>query len=227
MKYVKPSNETDPNAAYKDFNLETGEAGSIPPAAAIEAPMREIVNLIEAAGLTPSETDLTQMAQAIDAKINASTSNISNMVTTDTDQTISGNKTFTSNVNISGDNLEVVFHTSGDFTVNPSAKVVYAPFVAYDANNKRGGFVSSDYNTDGSNYTYLAAGTYKTDGSQIVASLAVRASRDGSVSATAPAPAISSNNTQIATTAYVNTKHQLVSALPASPNANVFYYISE
>lgn len=87
MKYVKPSNETDPNAAYKDFNLETGEAGSIPPAAAIEAPMREIVNLIEAAGLTPSETDLTQMAQAIDAKINASTSNISNMVTTDTDQT--------------------------------------------------------------------------------------------------------------------------------------------
>lgn len=75
MKYVKPSNETDPNAAYKDFNLETGEAGSIPPAAAIEAPMREIVNLIEAAGLTPSETDLTQMAQAIDAKIAASATN--------------------------------------------------------------------------------------------------------------------------------------------------------
>lgn len=75
MKYVKPSNETDPNAAYKDFNLETGEAGSIPPAAAIEAPMREIVNLIEAAGLTPSETDLTQMAQAIDAKITAAATN--------------------------------------------------------------------------------------------------------------------------------------------------------
>lgn len=69
MKYKQPFNETNENAVYKDFNLETGEAGSIPPAAAIEHPMREIMNVITGAGLTPSETDLTQLKQAIDALI--------------------------------------------------------------------------------------------------------------------------------------------------------------
>lgn len=34
MKYNQPHNETDPNATYKDFNLDTGEPGSIPPAIA-------------------------------------------------------------------------------------------------------------------------------------------------------------------------------------------------
>jgi len=41
----------------------------------------------------------------------------------------------------------------------------------------------------------------------------------------APTPAVSSNNTNIATTAYVNNKFQVVSALPASPDSNVFYFI--
>lgn len=65
MKYEKPCNETDPNAGYKDFNLETGEPGSIPPAAAIEMPQREIVAAIVAAGLVPSGEDGGQLAQAI------------------------------------------------------------------------------------------------------------------------------------------------------------------
>lgn len=73
MKYNQPHNETDPNASYKDFNLDTGEAGSIPPAIAIEAPQREIVAAITAAGLTPDPDDLTQLSQAIDVKITAGT----------------------------------------------------------------------------------------------------------------------------------------------------------
>lgn len=43
----------------------------------------------------------------------------------------------------------------------------------------------------------------------------------------APTPTIDSNGEVIATTAWCNTKHQVVSALPASPNANIFYYIPE
>ncbi len=74
MKYNQPHNETDPNATYKDFNLDTGEPGSIPPAIAIEAPQREIVAAILAAGLTPNADDNTQLSQAIEAKISASTS---------------------------------------------------------------------------------------------------------------------------------------------------------
>lgn len=69
MKYNQPHNETDPNATYKDFNLDTGEPGSIPPAIAIEAPQREIVAAITAAGLTPDANDNTQLSQAIKAEI--------------------------------------------------------------------------------------------------------------------------------------------------------------
>ena len=76
MKYNQPHNETDPNATYKDFNLDTGEAGSIPPAIAIEAPQREIVNAITAAGLTPDADDNTQLSQAIKAEIKADVQDI-------------------------------------------------------------------------------------------------------------------------------------------------------
>ena len=41
----------------------------------------------------------------------------------------------------------------------------------------------------------------------------------------APTPAINANDTQVATTAWFNSKMQVVSALPAAPDANVFYFI--
>lgn len=50
---------------------------------------------------------------------------------------------------------------------------------------------------------------------------------DGTVYTTAQTPSVSSNSSDIATTAYVNTKFQVVSTLPASPNSNVFYFIPE
>ena len=42
-----------------------------------------------------------------------------------------------------------------------------------------------------------------------------------------PTPAVSSNTTIPATTAYVNNKFILVSTLPASPDANTYYFIPE
>ena len=54
MKYVPPLGATDPNASYQDGNPEAGILGSIVPAAAIERPQREILNVLTAAGLTPS-----------------------------------------------------------------------------------------------------------------------------------------------------------------------------
>ena len=65
MKYVPPLGATDPNASYQDGNPEAGIFGSIVPAAAIERPQREILNVLTAAGLTPSDTDLTQLLAAI------------------------------------------------------------------------------------------------------------------------------------------------------------------
>jgi hypothetical protein len=65
MKYEQPYGVSDPNAAYINGNPSTGTMGSIPPAASIEYPQREIVNFITKAGLTPTDADLTQLAKSV------------------------------------------------------------------------------------------------------------------------------------------------------------------
>lgn len=67
MEYQPPvnGNPADPDRPYINANPVGGIEGSIPPAEAIEHPMREIIAVIEAAGLTPDEGDLTQLLQAI------------------------------------------------------------------------------------------------------------------------------------------------------------------
>lgn len=72
MKYVPPIGGAadDP---YIDANPGIGQDGSAVPAAAIEAPQREIQNVIEEAGLTPDDEDYTQLAAAIAALIAAGT----------------------------------------------------------------------------------------------------------------------------------------------------------
>ncbi|QKV20232.1 hypothetical protein [Oricola thermophila] len=72
MKYNQPAGAL-PGAPYVDGNRNTGEKGSIVPAAAIEHPQRELAHLIEHAGLTPSATDLEQVRKAIEALIDAAT----------------------------------------------------------------------------------------------------------------------------------------------------------
>lgn len=68
MRYIPPLNtvptEADPRPAYFDGDEQTGQDGSYPSGKAIENQMREILAVIEAAGLTPSD-DLTQLLQAI------------------------------------------------------------------------------------------------------------------------------------------------------------------
>jgi hypothetical protein len=65
MEYKAPYGAVDPNAAYVNGNPATGTAGSVPPAAAIEHPQREIVAVIEDADIVPDDSDLTQLLQAI------------------------------------------------------------------------------------------------------------------------------------------------------------------
>lgn len=64
MKYVQPigSSANDP---YLDANPAGGIEGSPVPAAAIEHPMRELVALINAAGLAPTDADLAQVSTAV------------------------------------------------------------------------------------------------------------------------------------------------------------------
>jgi len=67
MKYVPPygrENEGD-TANYINGDPSVGRQGSIPPAAAFEHPMREIVGVIEKSYYLPSEEDLLQMCKSI------------------------------------------------------------------------------------------------------------------------------------------------------------------
>lgn len=65
MKYHQPYGITDPDAPYINGNPSTGTMGSIPPAASIEFPMREIVEMIKDGGFAPDDADLRQLAKAI------------------------------------------------------------------------------------------------------------------------------------------------------------------
>ena len=65
MKYNQPYGVSDPNAAYINGDPTTGTMGSIPPAASIEFPQREIVNFITSNGLSPTNADLLQLAKAV------------------------------------------------------------------------------------------------------------------------------------------------------------------
>lgn len=64
MKYIPPF-QGEEDDVYVDRNLSTGTAGSKVPAAFFNILQVELLNLIIAAGLEPSEEDLTQIAQAV------------------------------------------------------------------------------------------------------------------------------------------------------------------
>lgn len=61
-------------AGWANANPGTGENGSTPPMEAVTHPIDEIVHVIEQAGLTPSEENLTQLYLAIQALIAAAAS---------------------------------------------------------------------------------------------------------------------------------------------------------
>ena len=65
MKYNQPFGNEDANAAYVNGNPALGVQGSIPPASAIEYPQREILAVIEAAGIVPSNSNLHQLLDAL------------------------------------------------------------------------------------------------------------------------------------------------------------------
>lgn len=73
MKYQQPFGVVDPAASYEDGNRVAGQKGSVPPAKAIEQPLRELDHLINYAGLVPGDTDLQQVRKAIEALIAAAT----------------------------------------------------------------------------------------------------------------------------------------------------------
>jgi len=65
MKYVQPYGVSDQDSPYINGDPSIGRQGSIPPAAAFEHPMREIVNVITKNKIAPDAADLGQLLKAV------------------------------------------------------------------------------------------------------------------------------------------------------------------
>ena len=134
---------------------------------------------------------------------------IANMVTTNTAQTISGVKTFSGGTlhantplllkqNNANEGGEIRFERSNNSVLKDN------PLIDLFVNTIR--FVGVNSNNT-VNITLLV----DLENNQVLV----------------PTPALTANDTQVATTAWFNSKMQVVSALPANPDQNVFYFIPE
>src|SRR5262245_19943830 len=63
--YGLPNEVVYGDTPYVNGNPSTGTQGSIPPAAAVEYPQREIVNTIMDCGLTATNSNLHQLGEAV------------------------------------------------------------------------------------------------------------------------------------------------------------------
>lgn len=152
-----------------------------------------------------------------------------NVMHTVGDEVVNGTKAFTANPFIKKGRPVLVFQNTAyeGTTTNPESKQQTLLGLVRGKNGADQGFIEHMYYTDGSVNVKVCASTYKSDGTRIVGGLTARADRNGGVYTHAATPGVEANDTRIATTNYVNNKFQVVSALPASPNANVFYFIPE
>ena len=152
------------------------------------------------------------------------------------DQTVTGIKTFTNPIIVQrpASGYYYLKNTDLDILTNPSAN--QAQYIVWrDKNNKDMSYVSQSINTSGVAELWLTASTYKTDGTRVQGHIKVAADRNGNVWTVAPTPPTADDSTKVATTAWVNTntnsklntKFQVVSALPSSPTSGVFYFVKE
>lgn len=144
-------------------------------------------------------------------------------------QTVGGTKTFTDNIRLETSSIEkdIIFkNTTLDLTQSSRSSTLYSFFRALDKNGNIAGSIGYVFSTTGTSTAILQARN-KVTGTLISGEIGINVDKNGTVYTSAPTPATSNNSTQIATTAYVNSKFQVVSALPANPDANVWYAIPE
>lgn len=157
----------------------------------------------------PSLSNLSAAGQAkFDAKANAS-----NTVTTDTVQTISGAKTFNANTIVNGGTGNGTFTIKNDVTTYGTSAV---DLVVATSNGKNQLLVH-----------FQEGDKWCTYFDQDPSTKNITFSMAGCAAVYAPTPAATANDSQAATTAWVNSKMQVVSALPATPVAGVLYCIPE
>lgn len=156
--------------------------------------------------------------------------NDSDVVKLTGDQNIAGSKTYSSGIKVLGTSsapysLQRTGITKG---TAPSSTIESRWYMTESggvtASYSFGGMRVS-YNSNGDVTTSLRA--FKSEASSTTyAEIGVVYPTSGDAYTFAPTPTVGDNSTKIATTAYVNAKFQVVSSLPASPDADTFYFVT-
>ena len=151
---------------------------------------------------------------------------IANMVTTNTAQTISGSKRFTQPSE--GMSIELTADTNQQ-TV-PTTNVLREIGLYYNTTHTKGdgytSWIRGYRGSDGSTTSALLARRFlESDSNEIINYIGVHILPGGTPIATTKTPPVGVSAEEIVTAAWFNSKMQVVSALPANPDPNVFYFI--
>ena len=151
--------------------------------------------------ITPINTALSQeVTDRTKAISDLKTSLASDYVTLGTQQNISGLKVFNRSSN------GVVFKEPNmDVTTTPSSDVINK-LLWQDKNAKNVGWVKATHNTANQHVMELTAVAINSSNKEVYGAINVSVKPDGTVKTNAPNPASNSNDTSIATTAWVKTK---------------------
>ena len=151
-----------------------------------------------------------------------------NLVTIDTAQTISGSKRFTTPAE--GMSIELTADTNQQ-TV-PTTSVLREIGLYYNTTHTKGdgytSWIRGYRGSDGSTSSALLVRRFlESDSNEIINYIGAHILPGGTPVATTKTPPAYVSGEEIVTAAWFNSKMQVVSALPAAPDANVFYFIPE
>ena len=144
--------------------------------------------------------------------INSINSDLGNVVTLSGNQTIGGVKTFTANTIVKGSGAN-----NGTFTIKNDVTTYGTSAVDLVVATVNGGNQFLVHFQEGNKWCAYFIQDPSTKN--------ISFSMAGCASVYAPTPAVNANDTQVATTAWFNSKMQVVSTLPVNSDPNVFYFI--
>ena len=166
-------------------------------------------------------SSLSNLSAAGQAKFDAK-ANVSNTVTTDTSQTITGFKAFN---NGSGSNRTNIVIVTND-GVAEDANSKWAGSIQFKKGNVDVGFCEAYKDSGNSSIAQIVAHN-SVNGQEVYASLRSVVTSDGNAFSFAETTPTGATGNEIATAGWVNSKIQLVNELPANPVAGVLYCIPE
>ena len=152
---------------------------------------------------------------ALDSEVKSS---ISNMMTTDTIQTITAEKFLNNADGVKRTNLTMITPSdNGD---------IWSASIQYMKGDEYTGYAESGLNADGSTFTQIVSHK-NVNGTDVYGSVRTTTTAGGLTYANCPTPDIAVSGTEILNADWFNQKFKKVSVLPANPNENIFYLIPE